>query len=60
MGFVLRLPGHREVISNIESVTLSAVSVMLTSATISPEGGERTDSLSKKPESFRRKMTQKR
>lgn len=28
---------------------------MLTSATVSPEGGERTDTLSEKPESIRRK-----
>lgn len=42
VGFVLRSPGHREVISDIDSVTLS---VMLTCATISPEGGERTDTV---------------
>lgn len=50
-------PGYEEVISNTESVAQSTLSATLSGASISPEGGEGTDSLFKKPENVGRKTS---
>lgn len=48
---------YKEVISNTESVTQSTLSATLAGTTVSPEGGEGTDSLFKKMENIGRKTS---